>query len=307
MIDHIGMVNENNMESYIRQLRCSQHHAKSVQVCTDSICVQNATTFLCQLCYMSHRLDHKESKLLPVSELFSTDLLESLKEMMDQNKDIQLEKIDKIYDKLQKDFLDKIANSRELIKAKFVDTDNSFQSYERLKKEYHTIYQTFSISDNNFSKEELKVFLSTYMTYHQKLTDFIRNKFVVADGSALQEPIVNELSNSSIELIQKIDEILTQLNSRSTILASNNKNSGIERYQGISETRDKVQFTSSGSHQHEIKRIDKINQSEKIQNQAINSKITICDFKSQNQISHVNSYEELKNNYLMQAMQKLIF
>ena len=109
------MPNESIINTIICQLKCSEHQAKPVQICNDSKCFSDSATFLCQLCYMVHPLDHIESKVFPVSEYFSANLLESLKIMIDQNNASQFEKIDYIYEKLQNDLLKMMKNHKQCV------------------------------------------------------------------------------------------------------------------------------------------------------------------------------------------------
>ena len=86
MISFIGLVDnelkiQENLEK-IRHKKCDSHNKyQASHFCTNSSCVKNSTSFLCELCYNTHsnnHLNHKEIKY--VDELFSTKILAQMKE-----------------------------------------------------------------------------------------------------------------------------------------------------------------------------------------------------------------------------------
>ena len=86
MFSHVNFVNDEierqeNLEK-IRQKKCDNHNKYQVShFCTNPSCVQNSTSFLCELCYNNHSKNHLiHKKIKTVDELFSTKRLAQMKE-----------------------------------------------------------------------------------------------------------------------------------------------------------------------------------------------------------------------------------
>ena len=102
-------------------------------------------------------------------------------------------------------------------------------------------------------------------------------------------------------MIQKIDEVLTQMTSLSKISIPSNLPPGLEIFQGRSDAFMNDHIISPDTYQQET------NQADKTQDIEICFPFNGCNRKSKNEKTALDNFEKLKNQYSMQALRKYLF
>ena len=199
MIGFIRLVNDQdakiqeNLEK-IRQKKCESHNKyQASHFCTNSTCVKNSTSFLCELCYNNHSKNHLNSKeIKTVDELFSTKRLTQIKEGC---------KLDLLYE-------DKISQVLQDIDKKFRKLKKTISSIidDECKKAKNHVKEKFSLDKNNecimrIVKEHEKVLLDLFTK------DEIMNGFELAINPYLENfAKISEAFMIQIEKGENIDK-----------------------------------------------------------------------------------------------------
>ena len=147
----------------IRQIKCASHNKnKASYFCTNASCVQNSTSFLCELCYDNHSKNHAQHhEIKYIDDIFSTNRFNQIKadckiDPSYQDKiDQILHDIDQMFGSLKENFGNVIDQECKKVKnhiKEHLSIDNKY-IVKVLKDHEQMLLQLFTKDDviNNFN------------------------------------------------------------------------------------------------------------------------------------------------------------
>ena len=249
MIQFIDFVNdeikiEENFEK-LRQRKCNSHNKyKACYFCTNFSCVQNSTSFLCELCYNDHPKNHFNNKeIKSVEDLFSMKRLIQMKEdcKIDpayQDKINQISQdLDQIFEKLKETLCNMIDEVCKKAKANFhqkFSLDNEY--IMKIIKEHEqvlinlfnkdTIITNFNLSINPYLKSFIKI-SETFRMQIKVVENLDQNIDLFLKNFAKINQKHKDLVDIAQQNISNFDEFYNNLNFTdhqwNNILVENNK------------------------------------------------------------------------------------
>ena len=177
---------KNNLQK-LKKFKCDSHKKHQASYfCINPNCINNSTSFLCELCVNNHHTNHAaERQIKSIDYLFSVKLLDQIKEeckiTSSRKEDTirDLKKIDDIFDDLKTTLCNIIASAcnelKDNMKLKIQSEDchlkDTVKGYEKM------------LSDL-FSKDDLpdiKNFIQEYVNNFSKLSEVIREQIKKAE------------------------------------------------------------------------------------------------------------------------------
>ena len=205
MIGFIGLadselkIQENLVK--IRHKKCDSHNKyQASYFCTNSSCVKNSTSFLCELCYKKHSKNHLNyQKIQYVDEIFSTKRLARMKEDC---------KIDSAYEEKVSQVLQNIDQKFEKLKKTLCNIID-----DECKKAKNHVNEIFSADKNNerimkIVKDHEKVLLDLFTkneimnSFQLAMNPYLESFAKISEGFRTQIEIV-ENRDKKIELFSK--------------------------------------------------------------------------------------------------------
>ena len=192
------LIIQNNLLN-LRQRKCDTHKKyQASHFCTNSLCVKNSESFLCELCYENHAKNHQiQKEIKTVDELFSTKRLAQIKENCN---------VDPVYqykiDQVLQDIDQKFGKLKGTI-SKIIDDECN-----KVKKE---LKEKFSLDIDN------ERIMKIVKEHEQVILDlFIKDKIMINFESAINPYLKNfakisEAFRTQIEIIENSDKNITLL------------------------------------------------------------------------------------------------
>ena len=238
--------------------KCQQHNLKINQVCTQRQCIDKNNNLLCHTCAEKH-INHK---IYAVSEIFSTELLDDIKESLKEKLQINqfnmmlVDIIDRIYDDFENQVEITLKNSRESIKKK-VGIYSVGGQLEKLKIDLVELYQNCFDENAIF---RLKNYLKSYSDLADRfiISSSLLNqnqsnpeKLVIRHYEEIEKKLSTYLVDTSQELMNKLNHFQINLENKKEPLSVkrfrcyNSDPSYSWRYKADGSSIDGISFISS--------------------------------------------------------------
>ena len=206
----IDTLKKNDITQYQKK-ECMKHNLKKIlYICSDIICIEENKCLLCHECYKSHNVDHKMTKLMPASEVFSDNLLndinkiekmvESELKLIKENNVDTFKKIDRIYVELMKNLHSMLLSSCEQVKQNVSGIKRlslDLQKLDKLKEDFVNASKKFN------SLEDLKSYLHSYSNIYNRFSDFDRlNPIQNVLDSFEKDKVYSKLQDQTLNLVK---------------------------------------------------------------------------------------------------------